>query len=44
MDSTCKQCGKDTDLSVAFTKHKVCLACAKENYLEATGRKKKGKK
>jgi len=32
MDSKCVQCGKENDLMVAFTKHKVCGKCVKKNY------------
>jgi hypothetical protein len=39
MDSKCKQCGKENDLLVAFTKHKVCGKCARKNWKKATGRK-----
>jgi len=31
MDSTCQQCGDDSDLLVAFTAHKVCGKCTRKN-------------
>jgi hypothetical protein len=40
MDSKCRQCGDDSDLMVAMTKHKVCGKCVRKNYLKATKRGK----
>lgn len=38
INSTCEQCGDDSDLMVAFTKYKVCMKCTKANYRKAVGR------
>ena len=35
MDSTCKQCGDDSDLMTAFTAHKICGKCARVNHRKA---------
>jgi ribosomal protein S27AE len=31
----CKQCGDDSDLLVAFTKHQICGRCTKQNHKKA---------
>jgi len=35
LNSTCKQCGDDNDLMVAFTEHGICGKCVKKNHREA---------
>jgi len=35
MNSTCEQCGDDTDLLLAFTAHKICGKCTRKNHRKA---------
>lgn len=32
INTQCVQCGDDSDLMVAFTKHQVCGKCTRKNY------------
>jgi len=32
MNSICTQCGKDTDLMLAFTKYQICGDCTRYNH------------
>ena len=35
LDSTCIQCGDDSDLMTAFSAYKVCLKCCRANHRKA---------
>lgn len=35
LDSTCSQCGDDSDYLTAFSQHKVCGKCTYKNYRKA---------
>jgi NMD protein affecting ribosome stability and mRNA decay len=35
MNSTCKQCGDDNDLLLAFTANKICGKCTRANHKKA---------
>jgi len=35
MNSTCTQCGDDSDLLVAFTAVKICGKCTRKNHKKA---------
>ena len=32
----CEQCGKSDDMTVMFTKFRVCMKCTKKNHRKAT--------
>jgi len=38
MNTKCIQCGKEVDLLVAFTAHKICGKCTRANHRKVAGK------